>query len=295
MKVRVLLIFLLASEITHFACGSSTKTPYWKPATLGVIAEPGNFPYHVSLQRHSDLKHFCSGAIVNGLWIVTAGDCVGERSPAEMYALVGSLSINFGSIYELDLAVLHPNYTPMNASNNLALLRSSEPIVLGTFVAYIDVFDYLTTDDMQILLTGWGSHNRPDLRNFEMLHWTYYKILPNYDCRRRLPKEDPDAKIYSNSLCALTTTDRSTCVGDTGSPLAYEGRLVGVKVGSYGCGNQYPDVFITLFQFRSWIRNMLKAKFEKSSDETCVCRGSFKPSCTCKNIIPINFVTSNIN
>lgn len=227
--------------------------------------------------------HFCAGAILNVDWIITAGDCVDSKRPPEIYALTGSVNATFGpGIYHIELAVIHPNYTALNASNNLALLSTTRPMILNDFTQPIEINRAYVFADETTTLTGWGSTKDSNGPRFEILRWVNHKTILNRECRRRMPTPMEDAKtwIYASSLCIVGTVGRDTCIGDMGSPLTVNGKLFGVHLWSIDCTTDYPDIFTRVFAFRDWIRNMMKAEYASLDNSKCVCR---TPSyCICK-------------
>lgn len=250
----------------------------------GIQAKTGEFAYQVSLQRYSDSKHFCGGAILNSDWILTAGECVDEKEPPEIYAVAGSIYAYVGHQHDIELAVLHPEYKPKNDSNNLALLRTTEKMKLDKYVKEIVINLAFVEPREDVTLAGWGSTTHAGGPMSEVLRWIYYKTISNKECKRRMSDEIQDRPLYNSSLCVITAVRSGACAGDTGSPLVFKGLLIGIHLWSYGCGSDYPDVSIRVFKFRRWIRNMMSQLHRGDLvNQKCMCR---KPTyCKCKRII----------
>lgn len=245
----------------------------------------GEFPYQVSLQRYSDSKHFCAGVILTCDWILTAGDCVDDKRPPEVYALTGSINASIGTNYHIELAVLHPNYAALNASNNIALLRTATQIIFNEFTRAINISRRSIIKPGQLAtISGWGLTTRADgtMSDSEVLQYMSYRTISIEECRQKMIKEDSTHAIYLSSLCALTTIKRGACAGDTGSPLTLKGSLIGVHLLSYGCGEDYPSVSIRVFTFKRWIRKMMAATYLRLPNSKCVCRTPLY--CICKRI-----------
>lgn len=82
----------------------------------GNDALPEQFPYLVSLRRSDVRRHFCSAALVNVRWILTAAHCItGNINFAyELVNVVGTISATSeeGHWYDTELYVLHPEWNP---------------------------------------------------------------------------------------------------------------------------------------------------------------------------------------
>lgn len=61
---------------------------------------------------------------------------------------------------------------------------------------------------------------------------------------------------FPETLCALSAKGISTCYGDSGSPYAYENKLVGVHLNSKFCVS--PSRFLNVAHFYEWISHATK-------------------------------------
>lgn len=73
----------------------------------GYTAEPGQFPYQVSLRNQN--RHFCGGSIIHPNWVVTAYHCVAGRTPGAVTAVVGAIHLLYdGSNVTVTEIAHHP-------------------------------------------------------------------------------------------------------------------------------------------------------------------------------------------
>lgn len=243
------------------------------------MVELGEIPYQVSLHRQSDSRHICGGAILNSDWIVTAGQCVNEKRPSEMYAKTGSVNASSdGPSYDIQLAVLHPNYTREDAANNIALLRTLAPIIFNEFTKAIDIsLDFVKPSEL-VTLSGW--HADGAMSGSEILQSMSYRTISQEDCRQKLSADASNRPIYQSSFCAVTTIESGSCVGDIGSPLTAKELLIGLHLFNTGCGEEHPTVSLQVLGFNSWINTMMTSRYLHLPNSKCLCRSPI--NCICR-------------
>ncbi|XP_071453242.1 trypsin-1-like [Hetaerina americana] len=101
----------------------------------GSSAEPGEFPWQVSLQAstHTGSKHICGGALISSFWVVTAGHCVVNTPKEQMFIVAGDHNLYKEEGNEqrafVERIVLN-RYDSNTFSNDLALLLLDRKIIL---------------------------------------------------------------------------------------------------------------------------------------------------------------------
>lgn len=246
------------------------------------MVKDGAVHYQVSLQLKSDSLHVCGGAILNANWILTAAQCLSQRSPPMIYARVGSVDKTKGGDYDIELAVLHRNYAPGNTSHDIAMLRTKTPIEFNNLVKAIDLHLNFVAGKESAMLSGWEASDGP-MAN--LLQSVDAKTMSNKGCRKRIAKTDPRIAVYQNSLCILAVQGRGICIRDSGSPISVDGRLAGVHLRTVGgCGKRSPDISIRVYAFRRWINEVMKAHFHLLINYNCVC--TLPSRCVCRREAP---------
>lgn len=148
----------------------------------------GQFPHQVSLRKRENDKHICSGAIINGRWILTAARCVISRVPYTIVAVVGTLELSTGGkAYEIVLSIQHTNFKRNPLDNDIALLRTQTQIVFDEFVQPIALPMENTVIEMAGIFAGWGIQggNFDDVPN--SLQYVETMIFSSDGCKRLLP------------------------------------------------------------------------------------------------------------
>lgn len=124
----------------------------------GETAEPGQFPYQVSL-RDFLFEHTCGGAIIAERWVLTATHCVGFYSivPEFLTVMTAVHEINSGVEYSVTQVVLHDGFSFDNLVNDIALVQTTFAINFNEQVAIIPVSSNFIGAGVQARSSGWGA------------------------------------------------------------------------------------------------------------------------------------------
>lgn len=159
---RILLLFQLIGLI------AANHLNRQKRVVHGSETSIHKFPYQVSLRYADTSNHFCGGAILSNLWIVTAAQCTqdSKSSPENIYVMVGITNITQkGLRYDLAKIINHPEFNWAKRLNDISMLkvdRSMQLMEEGIFPVKLLSFNTnyymengigLTT----VILSGWGS------------------------------------------------------------------------------------------------------------------------------------------
>ncbi|XP_035910216.1 chymotrypsin-1-like [Anopheles stephensi] len=217
----------------------------------GADAAPGAFPYQVSLQGL--FGHSCGGAIVDRQWVLTAAHCVQFSVPKVMKVLVGTTQLNAGGQrYGVEKFFSHSRYNQPKFHNDIALVKLNATLEYGEFVQPIAYSERELPENATLRMTGWGllSTVGPIPTNLQTIELKY---VPYEECRRLLEGDVVDI----GHLCTLTKEGEGVCFGDSGGPLAYDGKLVGVANFAVPCAKGFPDGFARVSYYHDWIRTTM--------------------------------------
>lgn len=79
--------------------------------------------------------------------------------------------------------------------------------------------------------------------------------LTNDECRGHY-NASTAANIHNGTLCTLRRVDQGVCFGDSGSPVALNGQLVGVVSWGVPCASGYPDQHVRISVYSDWIQQV---------------------------------------
>lgn len=102
----------------------------------GVAANPGDFPFIVSLQRGG--SHFCGGTLLNANTVLTAAHCSTGVSAGSVSVRAGSLNRSSGgTLVGVSAIRIHPSYSGSSTLNNdVAIWKLSSNIPTSSTISY---------------------------------------------------------------------------------------------------------------------------------------------------------------
>eukprot|EP01025_Chloroclados_australasicus_P027015 TRINITY_DN267_c1_g1_i4.p1 TRINITY_DN267_c1_g1~~TRINITY_DN267_c1_g1_i4.p1 ORF type:complete len:542 (+),score=25.67 TRINITY_DN267_c1_g1_i4:108-1733(+) len=250
----------------------------------GVNAEPGEYPFMVSLQiphrmdPESYFEHHCAGTLISTKMILTAAHCVWSQGQGLNLRDGGSTTgpidksikaaINpycrhqSGSgLYNIQTYHIHPDYQGnVEGGADIALLELEEDYNgITKFLDYENSGSFDSLDELIIL--GWGLSNAEEANNLT-LYVTSVKPLQQATVTMR------DECSSTSTFCAVGSTATGgtidTCRGDSGGPVlqAFGNDYVIVGITSYGIGIDCQEgskgIYTRVSYYREWISNTLR-------------------------------------
>ncbi|KAJ8665277.1 hypothetical protein QAD02_006939 [Eretmocerus hayati] len=245
--------------------------------TDGESAEPGQFPYQVSIELGLPplipFSHSCGGSIIDERHVLTAAHCA-----SGIIGKLGKQQIKAGKYYlkkdddstqtiEVIARTIHEGYPntlfPKVAQHDIAILKLKTPLVFDKFVQPVML---PVQDSVQIgesVLTGWGSVSKWWLPKLpEVLQYAKIPIIEFETCKTAVAKEQPDAPLYDTMVCTGPLGGSiSACSGDSGGPLVQynDSKPVIVGVVSWGfmpCGSSgAPSIYTRVSSYVDWIKS----------------------------------------
>lgn len=214
----------------------------------GHTTLPAGAPYVVSVQYPT---HICGGALVASEWVLTTASCVDGKVAASLRILAGShrLLTNMERI-SVSTVTKHPGYDTTSGMNNVALLKLAKSAESAR-VQVIPLNDAAVLTGTPTEFYGWGALLYGSFARSNELQTLYQKTLSAADCAS---KYQP-AGLPTGFICAQIQRGQAACSKDQGGPLVGHASqtLIGIYDHGVQCSGEYPDVFIDVSKFKSWI------------------------------------------
>ncbi|XP_060702779.1 suppressor of tumorigenicity 14 protein-like [Hemiscyllium ocellatum] len=252
------------SDEQNCSCG---YRPYRHSRIVGgVAAEPGEWPWQVSLHLKNK-GNVCGASVISNRWLVSAAHCFQDArdikysDPNIWVAYLGlhvQLQLNeqvvMGNIKQI---IVHESYSPQTFDNDIALLELSSPVTFSSVIQPIclPVASHNFPVGKTVTVTGWGrlKEGGPEAT---VLQQADLRIIKNQVCNKFL-----STVVTSRMLCAgFLSGGIDACQGDSGGPLSSvesNGKvfLAGIVSWGDGCARRNkPGVYTKAEKFREWIR-----------------------------------------
>ena len=142
-----------------------------------------------------------------------------------------SLEIRYGTINRNDNSndvlikkvTIHHQFDPQTLNYDVAILRMVKPFASKSRAQAVHLSDKKPEEGDTLYLTGWGRNGAAGVQE-ENLKGAYLSAQSRDECFGQWAGEQ---EITKQMLCAFSNYAGS-CHGDGGSPLTYNGNLVGV-------------------------------------------------------------------
>ncbi|XP_021698904.1 chymotrypsin-2 [Aedes aegypti] len=219
----------------------------------GHEAEPGSAPHQVSLQGL--FGHSCGGSIIGDQWVLTAAHCVVGAILPLFQVLVGTNSLKEGGRkYKASKFIVHNRYNNPQFHNDIALVKLAKKLEFSDGVKSIEYSNEPVPENAILTLTGWGLTSTNG-RIPTKLQTIDLKYISNEECKQL---HGGGSEVSIGHICTLTKTGEGACNGDSGGPLTYNGRLVGVVNFGVPCAKGFPDAYASVSYYYDWIRENVK-------------------------------------
>ncbi|EZA58114.1 hypothetical protein DMN91_007257 [Ooceraea biroi] len=218
-------------------------------------------PYVVSVRRHG--KHICSGVILDEYHIVTSDRCVPPFKHVwnimnTMFVVTATNTLKPGGQQISTKEMFSQNHY-LNPSNNpvisgLGVIKVLTRLQFGEKVKPIEVSEVEELPvGTKLQMVGWMMVNREGKKTACLKEATL-EIADRQKCQTYQKKT-----LTESEFCTQTVAEGDFCKGDSGSPLIYEGKLVGVATSGISCDNvPIPDVHPSIYKNIDYLYEIIK-------------------------------------
>ncbi|XP_071811094.1 trypsin-like isoform X2 [Apostichopus japonicus] len=237
----------------------------------GVAAQPGEWPWQVSIRQNSALDnfegHLCGGTLLNKRWVLSAAHCFNkyDRNEAEYKVVLGNHRVNdlddTQQSINVSEVIVHPYYNSLITRNNdIALLRLSSDVEFNDYIRPACLPSQDWPAGTSVWITGWGEQKVST--KDEILQEISVPIISTATCNQ--PGWYEGYVIECCMFCAgLPEGGKDSCQGDSGGPVVVENELgafevIGIVSWGIGCAEQnHPGVYTRVFAYLSWINEII--------------------------------------
>lgn len=220
----------------------------------GVAAAEGAAPYQVLIKTTWD-SHVCGGAILSARWILTAGHCMQDFAIESLLIVVGTNKWSQpGVTFRPELAFRHCRQDMPIYQNDIAVVRLNGTIEFNNVTQPIELHTQPLNAGDLVTMTGWGSPNL-NWPNTELLQTQNFSVVSREECLERW--ENHEGVGYGH-ICTLSKKGEGACNGDSGGPIVYKGKLVGLVNWGAPCAMGKPDMHASVIYYRDFIERSVE-------------------------------------
>ncbi|NXP72744.1 CEL2A elastase, partial [Ramphastos sulfuratus] len=249
-------------------CGVPPIPPSVSRVVGGENARPYSWPWQASLQYsfNGNWHHTCGGTLIATNWVMTAAHCI--SSSREYRVVLGKYNLaaeEEGSVaLSPEKIVVHEDWDPLDVANgyDIALIKLPEHIALGEHIqlACLPPAHSTLPANTACYVTGWGRLQTNGALPDE-LQQGLLLVVDYATC------SEPGwwgSIVKPSMVCAGGDGVISSCNGDSGGPLNYQGadgrwQVRGIVSfgSSLGCNYYHkPSVFTRVSAYNSWIEQV---------------------------------------
>ncbi|KAG4066951.1 hypothetical protein HA402_007699 [Bradysia odoriphaga] len=218
------------------------------------VTSAKTYPYQVSIQAETNF-HVCGGSIIDLSWVLTAAHCSVQN---DYQIVAGTVDRRYGVRKRISSVEIHPEYDGTHLLNDIALVRISGSFTFSNTIQPIRLADNHPPDDSIATVSGWGLVTNNGLPP-NQLQALLVRVVGTRKCKFFWTT----VMSSDHHICTLKSFGHGACLGDSGSPLQFNGEQVGIVsfATSLGCALGYPDIYTSVPTYKKWISEVTGIRF----------------------------------
>ncbi|XP_023034037.1 chymotrypsin-2-like [Drosophila willistoni] len=229
-------------------CGLSLKSSLGHDSS--VLA-----PWQVSIQSPSG-RHLCSGAIISKNFIVTTAQCVKYGDVHKYRLVLGSNDLkkkHHDTVYHIEYILMHPHHDKPKKANDIALIHTTKNIKFTKRIKFIECKVNFLAENTKVMISTFGWSESKSSESQLKMQTINMKIMSHHDCFSAYSKNVRNP-IDIGHLCLTVANNTDYCNHESGAPLVYKNKLVGLTSFGPGCNKGIPYVASSISFFFDFIR-----------------------------------------
>ncbi|GJQ81362.1 hypothetical protein Trydic_g20572 [Trypoxylus dichotomus] len=209
----------------------------------GDLAYIEDFPYYAFIAKDDRLH--CGGAFIERDLVLTAAHCLKDDDIVVYPGITETSDLETKKGYEVKEVVPHPDYLKFGGTDvDIGLIRLRRKIKLGGTAQLIELAEEAPFVDEKATVVGFGAMKCKGRR---------CKKSKKRSKHLRSASLTIDEIRDDGTLVTTSRGNKNTCYGDSGSPVIYEEKVVGVvSSGEYSNCTGY-DEQSPVFTMLDWI------------------------------------------
>lgn len=229
------------------------------------VASDSDYPFLAAILFSPDpaASFYCGGTLIASNWVMTAGHCYDPAEGANPeYVGIGTADRSDPAMQVIEVTnhFRHPDYDAGNVKNDVMLLHlKNAPSSITPFPRATEAQE--PGPGVTVKEVGWGltvANAGPSATTPLNLNEMTTEMVSKSNCQAAWTNI---VSISDSQLCTYhnTPTYHSGCNGDSGGPLIFGNRQIGiVSFGVGGCTGEAPSVYTRVSSFQGWIDGQMQ-------------------------------------
>ncbi|XP_017067095.1 phenoloxidase-activating factor 2-like [Drosophila eugracilis] len=238
-------------------------------SNLEDMAQESEITWMVALLKASSSEYVAGGSLISSHIVITSQKNIESMMASDIVVRAGEWDFKTTTeqFPHVDINVLeikrHPGFNYQTKGNNVALLFLEKSFKKAPHINPICLPRAPKTFDLnKCIFTGWGKKSFEDTTYMNVMKKISMPVVKRGTCQQILRQFEPDFVLDNSLMCAGGESEKDSCTGDGGSPLAcplkenpqrYE--LAGIVNFGADCGMEgIPGVYTNVANIIDWIR-----------------------------------------